>query len=81
VSARVLRVRFGAIADYVCLGIGLAWSTRFLPTDLTADICEVVHRPVISAKLTSALARCSRFPRFRSANYTRNTFLPIEIMP
>jgi signal transduction histidine kinase/CheY-like chemotaxis protein len=43
---------------------------------LAAGISEVVHRPLISAELASALARCLTVPKFRSANYTRNTFLP-----
>jgi hypothetical protein len=29
-----------------------------LPTELAARIFEVVHRPLISAELASALARC-----------------------
>jgi len=37
-----------------------------------AGISEVVHRPLISAEIASALARSLQFEESRSADYIRN---------
>ena len=46
---------------------------------VAAGIAEIVHRPLISAELASALARCLTGPENSAANYGRNAFHGTEI--
>jgi signal transduction histidine kinase/CheY-like chemotaxis protein len=39
---------------------------------VAAGISQVVHRPLVSTELASALARCLQFQNIRSASYDRN---------
>jgi signal transduction histidine kinase len=46
---------------------------------VAAGISEIVHRPLISAELASALARCLTISEVSVANYGRNAFPGTEI--
>jgi signal transduction histidine kinase len=46
---------------------------------VAAGISEIVHRPLISAELASALARCLTISEVSFANYGRNAFPGTEI--
>jgi CheY-like chemotaxis protein len=46
---------------------------------VAAGISEIVHRPLISAELASALARCLTTSEVSVANYSRNAFPGTEV--
>ena len=41
---------------------------------VAAGVSEIVHRPLISAEIAAALARCLTGPGFAPVNYARNAF-------
>jgi len=41
---------------------------------VAAGVSEIVHRPLISAEIAAALARCLRGPGFAPVSYARNAF-------
>jgi signal transduction histidine kinase len=47
---------------------------------LSAGVSEIVHLPLISAEIASALARWLQFQKLRSASYVRNAISITEIM-
>jgi signal transduction histidine kinase len=79
-SALDLAVALRAIAPNIPILLATASTDESDAEALVAaGISEIVHRPLISAELASALARCLTPSEVSVANYSRNAFPDTEI--
>jgi signal transduction histidine kinase len=75
-SARDLAAALHERAPDVPILLATAWADEIgVDALMAAGVSEVVHRPLVSAELASALARCLTGSGFTPLNYPPNAFL------
>ena len=75
-SALDLAAALHESAPVVPILLATAWADEIgVDALMAAGVSQVVHRPLVSAELASALARCLTGSGFTPLNYPRNAFL------